>query len=200
MAEPPATPRRHRAAATVLIGAGAAGAAAFAGTRTWFTIQQDSLDVGESVFVGVWQGSAGQEPAATALALVCLAAWGVLLVTRGRVRRPVAVMGALAAAVGLAIAGSAAWRVPARLDDVVAPLGVEAQAQAQPWFVVGLLAFVVTGVTFAMAFRSLPAWPEMGRRYDAPGGTDRRTASPDGDSLDLWKALDEGRDPTEGPA
>ena len=34
-------------------------------------------------------------------------------------------------------------------------------------------------------------WPEMGRRYDAP-----RPEALDKSELDLWKVLDEGRDPT----
>jgi hypothetical protein len=42
------------------------------------------------------------------------------------------------------------------------------------------------GVVLARAQR----WPEMSRRYDAPTDQESRTDN------DLWKALDEGRDPT----
>ncbi len=50
----------------------------------------------------------------------------------------------------------------------------------------------------ALAVRWVRHWPEMGSRYDAPGAA-AETAEPppeDRSNLDLWKAMDEGRDPT----
>ena len=49
------------------------------------------------------------------------------------------------------------------------------------------------------AVRLVPGWPEMGRRYDAPA--DAAPAAPEKapeeqENLDLWKAMDEGHDPT----
>jgi Tryptophan-associated transmembrane protein (Trp_oprn_chp) len=41
------------------------------------------------------------------------------------------------------------------------------------------------------------SWPEMGSRYDAPG---RRAEAEDParmEEIDLWRAIDEGRDPTD---
>ena len=38
-----------------------------------------------------------------------------------------------------------------------------------------------------------PGWPAMGSRYDAPAARAERPAPP---TQDLWRALDEGRDPT----
>ena len=43
------------------------------------------------------------------------------------------------------------------------------------------------------AVRLVPSWPEMGSRYDAPGSTPPPREET---SLDLWRALDHGRDPT----
>jgi hypothetical protein len=52
-----------------------------------------------------------------------------------------------------------------------------------------------------LAVAWLPDWPEMGSRYDAPGAAPPPTPDPeDQSSLELWKAMDEGRDPTSGPA
>ena len=101
-------------------------------------------------------------PLVTALGLVVLACWGVLLVTRGRVRRAVAVLAAIAA-----------------------------------------VGAVVSVVATALAVRWAPEWPEMGSRYDAPAGeraTPEAVDPAEQSSLDLWKAMDEGRDPTAGPA
>jgi Tryptophan-associated transmembrane protein (Trp_oprn_chp) len=43
-----------------------------------------------------------------------------------------------------------------------------------------------------------PDWPEMGTRYDAPGSAPPPPVAPpeEQSNLDLWKALDEGHDPT----
>ena len=45
------------------------------------------------------------------------------------------------------------------------------------------------------AVRLTPSWPEMGTRYDSPTG-EVAPVEPEG-NLELWKALDEGHDPTE---
>jgi hypothetical protein len=37
----------------------------------------------------------------------------------------------------------------------------------------------------------------MGRRYDAPGAAEPQPAPGERSNLDLWKAMDEGRDPTD---
>jgi hypothetical protein len=66
--------------------------------------------------------------------------------------------------------------------------------------VVGLVAAVLALVGAAFAVRLVPAWPEMGSRYDAP---QRRAEPPDPadmDETDLWRAIDQGRDPTDPPA
>ena len=39
----------------------------------------------------------------------------------------------------------------------------------------------------------------MGRRYDAPGAAEPEPEPSERSNLDLWKAMDEGRDPTERP-
>ena len=50
------------------------------------------------------------------------------------------------------------------------------------------------------AVRLAPAWPEMGSRYDAPathGPSAAATPAEERTSLDLWKSMDEGDDPTD---
>ena len=42
----------------------------------------------------------------------------------------------------------------------------------------------------------VPGWPEMGSRYDAPAAAPQRARLPPETNIDIWKALDEGRDPT----
>ena len=63
-----------------------------------------------------------------------------------------------------------------------------------------LVLSVLAVLPAAIAVRRVGGWPEMGTRYDAPGDQAATRPSADEDdepsSLDLWKAIDEGRDPT----
>ncbi|HEX5090369.1 MAG TPA: Trp biosynthesis-associated membrane protein [Nocardioides sp.] len=143
---------------------------------------------------------AGKVPAAGALSLVVLACWGVLLVTRGVVRRVVAVVGVLAS-LGLALAVVVGHSTaPDRVRDAYRELGVDRpDVSLSGWYWVAVVATLLTLVTTVAAVRLVPTWPEMGRKYDAPvDSASPSTGQPPGerDNLDLWKAMDEGRDPT----
>ena len=66
------------------------------------------------------------------------------------------------------------------------------------WYWAAAVAAVLLLATTLLAVAWAPGWPEMGSRYDAPGGDapDRDAAPGQRSSLDLWKSMDEGRDPT----
>jgi len=194
-----ADPRRRSFAPVVGAGVAAAGLAAVAGHQPWASGTAPG-GLGElSATI-----EAGRVPAANALALVVLACWGVLLVTRGRVRRVVAVLAVLAA-LALAVTfvvgfGSA----PHQVRDAYEQLGVaDPDVSRTGWYWVAGVATVLTLPTTLAAVRLVPGWPEMGRRYDAPPAAgaapaaDAPVAPPEErENLDLWKAMDEGRDPT----
>jgi uncharacterized membrane protein (TIGR02234 family) len=140
-------------------------------------------------------------PLATALGLVVLACWGVVLVTRGRVRRAVALLGVVASAGALAAVLAAWTQVPDQLRDELAAVGVtDAGVSHTAWYWLALLGAVLSLATTVLAVVLAPAWPEMGTRYDAPTGSAPvpEKAPEEQSSLDLWKAMDEGRDPTAG--
>jgi hypothetical protein len=65
---------------------------------------------------------------------------------------------------------------------------------------VAAVAAVLAVLTTLAAVRLVPTWPEMGRKYDAPVDTTTSPAAEqppeEQENLDLWKAMDEGRDPT----
>lgn len=140
----------------------------------------------------------GNLPLVTALALVALACWGVVLVTRGLVRRAVALLGSLAAAGALVAALAAYAQVGDQLRRELAQVGIDnAQIGHTGWYWTAVFAAVVSVASAALAVAWAPAWPEMGRRYDAPGAAVERPAEvEEPTNLDLWKAMDEGRDPT----
>jgi uncharacterized membrane protein (TIGR02234 family) len=202
------TERRRWFGAVVAAGLAGAGLAAVAGHQPW------AHGTGTGGF-GELSATveAGRVPAANALALVVLACWGVLLVTRGAVRRVVSVLALLAA---LALAGTVVVgfsSAPDRVRDAYAELGVgDADVGLAGWYWVCAGTALLTLLTTLLAVRLAPTWPEMGRRYDAPtdssadssadtsADTSAGTAAPAEaaarDNIDLWKAMDEGRDPT----
>lgn len=191
MSEPDAVRRDRSFGPTVLIGLAGAGLAAVGGARTWATSVGDAGGVRVEASVD----GAEAQPLATALALVVLAAWGVVLVTRGRVRRVLAAVG-LAAAVGVLVAVGLAFD-SAQADALDAAVtkgatGDTFSTSLSPWYYLTGLGALLTGAAAAMAVRHAPRWPAMGSRYDAP--TARGGASEAGE--DMWRALDEGRDPT----
>ena len=139
----------------------------------------------------------GEMPLAAALSLVVLAGWGVVLVTRGRFRRIVG-RGRAVAAVGLLV--TTVWALFTLQDSVPTaarpPRGPDTAAvHLTGWYAAACVAAVACVVTTVLAVRLVPAWPEMGRRYDARPGR-RAPAEPEG-NLEIWKALDEGHDPTD---
>lgn len=186
----------------VVLGGLASGAlAAVAGTRAWVEGSSGQLStetagdaavVGSAVAAGI-----GEMPLAGALSLVVLAGWGVVLVTRGRLRRFVMAVAALAS-IGLLV--TTVWAFFTLQDSVGEQLRAASGEDASAvhftgWYAAACVAAVGCVVTTLLAVRLVPAWPEMGRQYDAPAG-DAAPVEPQG-NLEIWKALDEGHDPTD---
>ena len=195
------TERAHRRSfgPVVLLGLASATLVAVAGNRTWAEADSGAARDVSSLALSV---DAGKMPAATALALVLLACWGVVLVTRGRVRRAVAALGVLAALGALASVVMGWNSVVEALRNDLASVGVTGvEIGHTGWFWAAAVGAVLALASSVAAMVLVPGWPEMGSRYDAPGAGPPPTPDPeDQSSLDLWKAMDEGRDPTTGPA
>lgn len=178
----------------VLVGLGGATLAAVASGRDWASARGDAAGVEVAAAVA----GSDTAPLALALSLVALAAWGALLVLRGRARRAVAVLGALAAA---GVLTAVAERFDGAQDDareaVVAAgaTGDTFVSALTGWYwAAGAGALLTLGALLVAVVRS-PGWPAMGSRYDAPG-VRRAERDPGGSDQDLWRALDEGHDPT----
>ena len=179
----------------VLLGLASGTLTAVAGNHLWVRAEGNRAGQVSSLALSV---DSGKMPAATALALVVLASWGVVLVTRRRVRRVVAALGALAAlgAVATVVVGWSSVDDSLRAD--LASVGVTGVATTHTdWFWAAAVGAVLSLVAGVLAVRLAPGWPEMGSRYDAPGTAEPERAAPEEQSnLELWKAMDEGRDPT----
>lgn len=200
--EPPRSGARRSFGPVVLLGLLAGTLTAVAGNKAWATAEAAPGADGSSAdwFLGFGGPvDAGRMPVTSALALVVLAAWGVVLVTRGRVRRAVAVLGALAA-VGTLLAVVMGWTATAvsARDALVAAGPGAVQTSHTGWFWAAAVGTVLSVAASLLAVRWTPQWPEMGSRYDAPGGGSQppAVAPEDQTSIDLWKSMDEGHDPT----
>ena len=189
--------RRRTFGPAVLVGLASAALVAVAGNQAWAKAAEGQ-GIGEEVAsVSVAVGEA-KAPLATALALVVLAAWGVLLVTRGRFRRVVSWIVAVATVGLLAAVVGALFAAPDAVASAYEPYGItDVDVQRTAWSWLALAGSMLALGAAALAVRDVGRWPQMGKRYDAPG-TAEETAEPgERTNLDLWKAMDEGRDPTE---
>jgi len=205
----PSTPTRASGRASLVrtVGPGVAGTAlaAVASAQTWATATA-SAPATRTVAA---QGT-DVAPLALPLSLVALAAWGSVLVLRRRGRRAVALLG-LAAALG--VVATVALSYDSRTDVARDVLGTATGATVSTtgWPVAAAVGALVAAVAFAVAVRHAPGWPEMSTRYDAPTGRQASggTAGPaapakatgpaqaaEPTDRDLWRAMDEGRDPT----
>ncbi len=202
--------RRGTFGPVVLVGLVGAALAAVAGGKPWVSGRSGAFDTSaednQAMVSTLSANGAGESPLALALALVVLACWGVLLVTRGRFRRAVAVL-SLVASLGLVAATvEGYWSLPSKLADALQELSGADTASTgfTGWYAAALVAAVLCVAATLAAVRLVPTWPEMGSKYDAPAGAraaDDRAATDEGaevptDNIDIWNALDEGRDPT----
>lgn len=176
----------------VLLGLAAGALTAVAAGRTWLRATGDAA--GRTVRVEV--SGSDVAPLALALALVALASWGVLLVTRLTGRRIALVIGLLAVVGVVATVVVSLGRADEAAASALAERGaLEAESVTRTaWLWLTGLGGLVQAALVGAALRLVGEWPTMSSRYDAPvagqssGGTTER---------DLWNALDEGVDPTD---
>jgi hypothetical protein len=182
----------------VLLGLAAATLAAVAGNKPWAEGRSGQVETGATGYgADVTITTAQQMPLAGALGLVVLACWGVVLVARGRFRRAVGWLAVLAAAGLVVTCAAGATQVQSALTDaLVAASGADtASVSLTGWYVAACVGAVVSLAATIAAALWMRHWPEMGTRYDAPSGGAASEEHPTG-NLELWKAIDEGRDPT----
>jgi uncharacterized membrane protein (TIGR02234 family) len=186
-------PRSRSFGPTVLLGLAAAAATAVSAGRDWATASGSAA--GSRVTASTTGSTSA--PLAIALALVALAAWGVVLVLRGQARRVVAAVGALAAAgTVVAVVSSLPGVREDAVQAVIAKGGTGVTAGSLTgWYAVCGVTALLTLASLVVAVVVGPRWPAMGSRYDAPAA---RGPQPDGPvaEQDMWRALDDGRDPT----
>ena len=189
-----ASSKRRTFGPVVLLGLATAGLAAVAAAKPWVGSAAGSSDASMTAL-----DAGTRYPLGSAISLVLLASWGVLLVTRGVVRRAFAWITAVAAVALVAAVVAAYFTLPDTARNSYDELmGRGSQDQGfTGWFWMTAICSVLALVPAFLAVRLVSSWPEMGSRYDAPGTQDAATITEPTREQDLWQALDEGRDPTD---
>jgi uncharacterized membrane protein (TIGR02234 family) len=175
----------------VVAGVVGTGGCALAGAKPWAAPEGQA----GSTLV---DRTGGHVPLAAALGLAGLACWGVVLVTRGLARRLVIGLGGVVAVCLLATAVLGRWSALDSARHATVDLGrTPAGAHTTGWWYVALVAAAVALGASTLALRHASAWPEMGSRYDAPAGGRGAQDPSEMEDVELWRAIDQGRDPTE---
>lgn len=141
----------------------------------------------------------GVVPLALPFAIGPLLCWGLVLVLRGHWRKIPAFVGLFASLGTILVADTGLDTAEGDLAEAATSLGADTvQIVWTTWFWVLMVASLLSAIALAVALRHAHLWPGMSRRYDAPGA--RPAPAAPASNQDLWKAQDEGRDPTAPPA
>jgi len=196
-----AAARGKRLYGPIVTGLMAVGAIAlFAVTRAWATATVRTPGIPTD---RVEASGADAAPVLIALSIVVIAAALAVVASGGWVRQ----------VIGLIVATVAAWAAVQALsvDIAGAPMAralVDSPANlgsAHPipnvsaWPVVTGIAFTVAAVLGLVVVLFGRQWPRMGKRYDRPSASPSSAAADlpsEADDAELWRALDDGRDPT----
>ena len=124
--------RRSSFGPVVLLGLASAALAAYVATRAWVTGSGGESAPGEATMAF---GEVSSSPLGTALALVVLACWGVVLVTRRRFRRAVAWLAVLTSLGYVATVVWAPFSLPDHLrEQVRRQTGFDLDATSLTWW------------------------------------------------------------------
>ncbi len=142
-------------------------------------------------------------PLVGALGVVVLAAFGAVVATRGWLRRGLGAGVLVASAVVLVAVIDPAGSGDVLRDGLSAKgwSGGSYQSSTEPWRWLVLVAALATALAGASTARYGAGWAVMGSRYDAPRAGRAATSVPAEElsETDVWRAIDQGRDPTQTP-
>jgi hypothetical protein len=181
-------------ALTLISGLAAAGAVAVGVTKPW--LRATATVEGMPRLVAEVSGT-DVSPAAGALGLATLAAFGAVVATRGWVRVAIGVA-IVAAMVFVAVSALFPGSTAGLVEDGLAAKGWAGGAynvQSVWWRWLVAAAAVVGAMCGALVVRFGRKWATMGERYDAP--TERKQTEVVSEA-DAWRAIDRGDDPTTG--
>jgi uncharacterized membrane protein (TIGR02234 family) len=185
-------------AAVLLLGLAGAVAVMVAVTRPWIrgTAEVSGLPTIEADVSGTTLA-----PLAGALGVVLLASFGAVIATRGWVRRGLGVLIVVASVVVL-VSALAPPDAADALEDALSAKGWAGGDYTRTtvgwrWLALaGAIGCLAAGAAVAVRGHR---WAVMGSRYDAPvapTSAAQRDADHEIDDAELWRALDQGHDPT----
>lgn len=190
-------------AATLLLGLAGAVAVTVAVTRPWI---RGTADVPGLPTIEADVSGTTLSPLAGALGVVLLASFGAVVATRGWVRRALGGLVVVASVIVL-VSTVAPPDAADALEEALSAKGwaggdYTRDAVGWRWLaLVGAVSCLLAGCAVALRGHR---WAVMGSRYDAPAATSPRPAAgaadQELDDAELWRALDQGHDPTREKA
>ncbi|GAA4667734.1 hypothetical protein GCM10023347_21040 [Streptomyces chumphonensis] len=207
MSTAPSATDRDRAARRALGAAlfgGALGAALVlvSAGQTW----GEAVATGPGGALPVEVGGGDVTGVPSALALVGLAALVAVFAVRGAARLLVALTLTLCGAGAVVAALAGAVDTGALSDAAATATGLSGgslrDVSHSAWPYVAAAGGALLVLVGLLALRHGRRWPAMGSRYERGSGARRPRPGPGADAdrpEDLWKALDRGEDPTDGP-
>lgn len=184
-----------------------AGAVALGVTRPWYSA---SATVANLPRLEASATGADLMPLTGALGVVLLASFGAVVATRGTLRSAIGVLIAACGIVVLLAAVNASGAQQVLREGLTDRgwSGGSYSTSGEPWrwlVVLGAAGCLAAGAAVA---RHGARWPTLGQRYDAPprvadgadpAGSPPPSADADLTTEQLWRALDQGHDPTKRP-
>jgi uncharacterized membrane protein (TIGR02234 family) len=188
---------------TLVVGLAGAMAMTVGVAKPWVTATARQSGLPQ---IEVTVSGANLAPLSGALGVVVLAAFGAVVATRGWVRRGLGVLIVLASLVVLVSALHPPGATGA-LEDALTTKGwtggaYDTGTAVWRWLaLVGSVASILAGLAISLYGGR---WATMGAAYDAPGrpqdAVPKRQRDPVASSeADVWREIDEGRDPTSDP-
>lgn len=182
-----------------VLGTLAMGGLAFLATsRTWqrATVEASGVPTDKIAITGT-----DAVPIVSALAVVVVASALAVLAASARLRRAIGLFITGIAVAGLLLVLRAGHALTTAQDKAVhdspAFIGTNFPDTwlGTSWSLVAAAAFIATALIGLVVAAFGGRWPTMGRKYEAPKGS--AGPAPVETEADIWKALDEGRDPTK---
>lgn len=183
---------RRGYALTLLLGLASAGAVAVGATKPWVTATAEVAGMPRLVTDVTGSDIA---PAAGALGLAVLAAFGAVVATGGWVRRVVGVL-IVVAMLFVAYVALFPGSTTGLVEDGLAATGWSGggyHVSSVWWRWLVAVAALVGAVCGGLVVRYATQWATMGDRYDAPS---ERASTEVTTEADVWRAIDRGDDPT----
>ena len=192
-------PRRRLYGPALLAGLVGSGGVAVAASHPWL---RATAHVADLPTITATASGADLAPLAAPVGVAMLAAYGAVVATRGMPRRALGAAVVLAAVVVIVASLRHSGAAPALREGLAAKgwAGGAYQTSTTGWRWLVVAGAALAGAAGIATAAYGDQWAAMGSRYDAPAREVEpvERSAEDMSETDVWRAIDQGRDPTSG--